>query len=81
MCRNRTGYERLSNRGDEEMIPIQFFLGLCIGYVPGNLDLSNEICFAEVEARNRIIEVKTNYDDFEREYFEWQVSQVVWPKN
>jgi hypothetical protein len=59
------------------MKPILFFLGLCSGYTP-DFQVSQEICFHEIAAKGRDIVIENPMDDFDRAYFEWQVSQVVW---
>lgn len=57
----------------ETIKPIMFLLGLCSGYVPDNLQLSDELCFNELAAKSRIVKIENPYDDFDRAYFNWQI--------
>jgi len=57
---------------------ILIFLGLC-GYVPADVELSNKLCVGSMEAQYRDIGQGDGFDDFERAYFEWQISKLVWP--
>ena len=61
------------------MKPILFYLGLCSGYIPDALDTSHRLCVAQIQAQSRQVGDSGGYDDFDRAYFNWQVSQVVWP--
>lgn len=59
------------------MKPIMFYLGLCSGYWPDNYQFSVDECFMEAEAKNRAVEVKEDFDDFERAYFSWEIKRVI----
>jgi len=56
---------------------ILILLGLCGGYVPNDIEMSNFLCKAEMQAKYRKIEVENPMDEFDRVYFDWQMSKKV----
>ena len=56
-----------------------FSLGLCSGFVPGDAQLTHQLCIAQYEAEHRQI-VVPGPSDAEREQFLIEVSKVVHPK-
>ena len=54
-------------------------LGNCFGFVPGDTQLSLQLCHALYEAEHRQI-VVPGPSDVERERFLIEVSKVVYPK-
>jgi len=59
------------------LMHVLIFLGLCSGYVPDDPALSNYLCVSQMEAKQRAIIVPIDFDDFEREYFNWQISKLI----
>lgn len=56
---------------------IMFLLGLCNGYVPNDIPLSDQLCLGQIEAGSRAIQPDYYYDDFQAVYFTWQIAQVT----
>ena len=59
------------------MKSILFLLGVCSGYVPDDLEMTDYLCQREVAAQRRVIAVTDPYDDFERSYFDWGINRAV----
>lgn len=52
-------------------------LGLCLGFVPNDKELTTRLCQATFEAKHREVPFNDEMDKFDREYFNYEMKRRI----